>query len=52
MRTLLRILGGIVVCVILLLVTLRATGFEPDACVNPGSSWKCRVPGLWLKGTL
>jgi hypothetical protein len=50
MRTLARIAGAIVVVVLLLLVTLRATGFEPRACANAGASWTCRTPGLWLRG--
>ena len=37
---------------ILLLVTLRATGFEPRDCANASASWTCRTPGLWLKGEL
>ncbi|HWY75628.1 MAG TPA: hypothetical protein VN281_08420 [Verrucomicrobiae bacterium] len=52
MKTLLKIAGGIVVCVVLLLVILRFTGFEPGACPDPGASWTCRVPGLWLRGNL
>ncbi len=36
--------------VVRLLVTLRATGFEPRACVNAGESWTCQTPGLWLRG--
>jgi hypothetical protein len=36
----------------LLLVTLRATGFEPKDCESAGVSWTCRVPGLWLRGDL
>jgi hypothetical protein len=50
MKTALKIVAVIVGCVILLLVTLRITGFEPEACANAGASWRCRVPGLWLKG--
>ena len=42
MKTLLRVLGGILVCVVLLLVVLRITGFEPHGL----------HPGLWLKGDL
>jgi hypothetical protein len=41
--------GGICICLVLLLATLRATGFEPRDCTN-ASSWSCRAPGLWLKG--
>jgi hypothetical protein len=48
-KTTLKIGGGIVICLVLLLATLRATGFEPRDCAN-ASSWSCRAPGLWLKG--
>ena len=50
MKTILKIGGAIFICVILLLVTLRATGFEPPDCANAAASWSCRTPGLWLKG--
>ena len=52
MRTLLKVGGSILICAVLLLLTLRVTGFEPGACPNPGDSWTCRVPGLWLRGNL
>jgi hypothetical protein len=42
MRTVLKIAGVIVICVVVLLVVLRITGLEP----------RQRTPGLWLKGTL
>jgi hypothetical protein len=42
MKTLMKIVGGLVVCLILLLVVLRITGLEP----------KNRRPGLWLTGNL
>ena len=51
MKTTLKIGGAIFICMILLLATLRATGFEPRDCAN-ASSWSCRAPGLWLKGNL
>lgn len=44
-----KIIGTILICMVGLLVTLRATGFEPRDCIN-ASSWSCRAPGLWLKG--
>lgn len=50
MNKLVRIGSAVVVVVLLLLATLRATGFEPRDCANAGSSWTCRTPGLWLKG--
>lgn len=42
MKTLWKILGAILVCLVLLLVVLRITGFEPHG----------QTPGLWLKGDL
>ena len=44
-----KIVAAIVVCLILLLVVLRFTGFEPKDCVN-ASTLACRAPGLWLRG--
>lgn len=41
--------GSILVCLILLLVALRFTGFEPKDCSN-ASTLACRAPGLWLRG--
>jgi hypothetical protein len=40
MKTLGKIIGGILVCLVLVLLVLRVTGLEP----------KGRRPGLWLKG--
>jgi len=42
MKKLLQSLGIIVVCLILILIVLRITGFGPHA----------RTPGLWLKGNV
>lgn len=42
MKTLLKIAGVIVVCLVLLLVALSITGFEP----------RQRTPGLWLTGNV
>lgn len=42
MKTLLKILGVLVVCVVLVLVIFRITGFGPHG----------RTPGLWLGGTV
>jgi hypothetical protein len=42
MKRLLQSLGIIVVCLILILIVLRMTGFGPHA----------RTPGLWLKGNV
>jgi hypothetical protein len=48
MKTLLRIVGIVVVCMVLLLVVLRVTGLNPHGDTpGPGS-----YPGLWLNGTL
>ena len=52
MRTLLKVVGSVVICVVLLLLILRITGFEPRGCPNAGASWTSRVPGLWLRGNL
>ena len=45
----LKIVGVIVVCFVVLLGVLRFTGFEPKDCVN-ASTLACRAPGLWLRG--
>jgi hypothetical protein len=45
----LKIVGAIVACLILLLVVLRFTGFEPKDCED-ASTLACRAPGLWLRG--
>ena len=42
MKTLSKIIGAIIVCLILFLGVTRVTGFEPHN----------RTPGLWLKGNL
>jgi hypothetical protein len=42
MKTLGKILGVVLVCLVLLLIAARINGFEPDE----------RRPGLWLKGEL
>ena len=52
MRTLLKVGGSLVIGVVLLLVILRLTGFEPRDCPSAGVSWTCRVPGLWLRGNV
>lgn len=46
---LLKIGGSILICLIVLLVVLSFTGFEPKDCTN-ASSLACRAPGLWLRG--
>lgn len=50
MRKVAMIGAAIFICMAVLLVTLRATGFEPRDCANAAVSWTCRTPGLWLKG--
>ena len=42
MKILLRVVGGVVVCLVVALIALRITGFEP----------RNTRPGLWLKGDL
>ena len=42
MKILLKVLGGLLACLILLLLVLSVTGFEPHGL----------YPGLWLKGEL
>jgi hypothetical protein len=50
LKLLLKIGGSVLVGLILLLVVLRFTGFEPKDC-QTASSLACRAPGLWLRGT-
>ena len=49
MKRLLKIGGSIIVGLILLLVVLRFTGFEPKDCLT-ADSLPCKMPGLWLRG--
>jgi hypothetical protein len=48
MRTLAKIVGAILVCLLLALVVLRFTGFDPIGN-TPGRG---NYPGLWLSGTV
>ena len=48
MKTLLKIVGAIVICMALLLATLRATGLNPHGDTPGRGSY----PGLWLSGNL
>ena len=48
MRTLLKMVVGVVICLALVLVILRITGFEPTGN-TPGRG---NYPGLWIKGNL
>ncbi len=52
MKTLLRVGGALLICVALLLLIFRITGFEPRSCSTIYESWACRLPGLWLRGDL
>ena len=52
MKTLLTVGGSIIACLVVLLVILRFTGFEPEDCYNSSARWTCNVSGLWLRGTL
>ncbi len=45
-----KIVGSIIIGLVVLLVILRFTGFEPKDCPPFNRSWSCKVPGLWLKG--
>ena len=49
MKVLVRIVGTLVICLVLLLVAARVTGFEPKDCPT-ASTLSCRLPGLWLRG--
>jgi len=42
MKTLLKVVGALLVCAVLLLIVFRITGFGPHG----------RTPGLWLSGSL
>ncbi len=50
MKVLLRIVGSILICLILLLLAVRVAGFEPKDCPPFNRSFSCKLPGLWLKG--
>jgi hypothetical protein len=52
LKVLLRIGGSILICLILLLLATRVTGFEPEDCPPFNRSLSCKLPGLWLKGQL
>ncbi len=52
MKVLLRIGGSILICLILLLLATRVTGFEPEDCSPFNRSLSCKLPGLWLRGDL
>jgi hypothetical protein len=52
LKVLLRIGGSILICLILLLLATRVTGFEPKDCPPFNRSLSCKLPGLWLRGQL
>ena len=52
MRKLVKIVGTTVIAVVVLLLILSFTGFEPKACPPTDRSMSCKMPGLWLKGEL
>jgi hypothetical protein len=50
MKLLIRIVGSLFICLILLLGASRVVGFEPKDCPPFNRSLSCKMPGLWLKG--
>jgi hypothetical protein len=50
MKKLVKIVGSTIIGLVVALVILSFTGFEPKDCPPSDRSWSCRVPGLWLKG--
>jgi hypothetical protein len=50
MKILVRVVGSIFICLILLLGASRVVGFEPKDCPPFNRSLSCKMPGLWLKG--
>jgi len=48
MKTLAKIVGAVLVCLVLVLIALRVTGFNPTGD-TPGRG---NYPGLWLSGTV
>jgi hypothetical protein len=53
MKMLLKIVGGILVCLVVLLLVFRVTGLEPrDATGSFMGIQYHGLPGLWLKGNL
>ena len=52
MKKLVKIVGTTIIAVVVLLLILSFTGFEPKACPPTDRSMSCKMPGLWLKGDL
>ena len=50
MGKLVKLVGTIIIGVLVVLVLLSITGFEPKGCPPTDRSLSCRVPGLWIKG--
>jgi hypothetical protein len=50
MKKLLKIVGSTILGLVVLLLILSFTGFEPKDCPPTDHSWSCKVPGLWLRG--
>ena len=50
-KTLLKVIGSIVIALVVLLVIVRITGFDSGEC-STTPSWSCRIPGLWLRGNV
>jgi hypothetical protein len=50
MKTLAKIVGSTIIGLVVALLILRFTGFEPKDCPPFNRSWSCKIPGLWLRG--
>ena len=50
MRALVKIVGSTVIVLVVVLLLMSVTGFEPKDCPPTDRSLSCKVPGLWLKG--
>jgi hypothetical protein len=50
MMKLLKIVGSIIIGLVVLLLLLSFTGFEPKDCPPTDRALSCKLPGLWLKG--
>src|SRR5690348_1370312 len=50
MKKLVKIVGSIIGCLVVLLLILSFTGFEPKGCPPTDRALSCRMPGLWIKG--
>jgi hypothetical protein len=50
MMKFLKIVGSIIIGLVVLLLLLSFTGFEPKDCPPTDRALSCKMPGLWLKG--